>query len=42
MATFQSEGCDSHQFEGDLPSGNVYFAKISTEKGVQVLKLVVK
>lgn len=41
MATYTSEGGDVHHFEGNLPSGNVYYATISTENGSQTLKLVV-
>lgn len=30
------------RFEGELPTGNVYYATVSTESGSQTLKLVVK
>lgn len=42
MAAYASGGQDIHRFEGDLPSGNVYYATISTENGSQTMKLVVK
>lgn len=42
MESYTSDGHRSHKFEGDLPSGNVYYATISTENGSQTLKLVVK
>lgn len=42
IATYASEGQDGHHFEGNLPSGNIYYATISTENGSQTLKLVVK
>lgn len=42
VATYTSEGRGWHRFEGDLPSGNVYYATVSTENGSQTMKLVVK
>lgn len=42
MATYTSEGGGGHHFEGDLPSGNVYYATVNTESGSQTMKLVVK
>lgn len=42
MTSFESEGQSRHHFEGDLPSGNVYYAIIRTDNGNQTMKLVVK
>lgn len=42
MATSTSEGRGEHHFEGDLPSGNVYYATVNTENGSQTLRLMVK
>ena len=35
-------GSGSHRFEGDLPTGKVYYATVTTENGSQTLKLIVK
>lgn len=42
MATFNSKDGNSHRFEGELPTGNVYFATITAGDVCQTLKLVVK
>lgn len=42
MAAFNSENGSSHRFEGELPTGNVYYATITTGSASQTLKLVVK
>ena len=42
VATFSGSGRESYTFEGDLPSGNIYYATISTDNGSQTIKLVVK
>lgn len=41
-ATFREEKQDLYRFEGDLPSGNVYYATVTTESGSQTMKLVVE
>lgn len=42
MASFSASGGERHLFEGDLPSGNAYYATVVTENGSQTLKLSVK
>lgn len=42
MATYNDSDRDQYFFEGSLPSGNVYYATITTESGSQTMKLVVK
>ena len=42
VATFAAEGRNRYHFEGDLPTGSVYYATVSTENGSQTMKLVVK
>lgn len=42
VATFAAEGQSQYHFEGDLPTGSVYYATVSTENGSQTMKLVVK
>ena len=37
-----SEECRQCRFEGELPTGNVYYATVATSGGTQTLKLVVK
>jgi len=41
-ATYNDSGRDTYRFKGTLPSGNVYYATVTTENGSQTLKLVVK
>lgn len=42
MAVYNDSDRDQYFFEGSLPSGNVYYATITTESGSQTMKLVVK
>lgn len=42
MATYNDSDRDQYFFEGSLPSGNSYYATITTESGSQTMKLVVK
>ncbi len=42
MATYNDSDRDRYCFEGSMPSGNVYYATITTESGSQTMKLVVK
>ncbi len=42
MGTFNSSDTERHRFEGDLPTGNIYYATVTTESGIQTVKLVVK
>lgn len=42
MAVYNDSDRDQYCFEGSLPSGNVYYATITTESGSQTMKLVVK
>ena len=42
VASFSESGGDSHRFEGSLPSGNAYYATVTTDDGTRTLKLVVK
>ena len=42
VATHRGAGHRRHRFEGELPSGNVYYAVVSTENGSQTMKLVVR
>ena len=42
MATYNDSDRDQYYFEGSLPSGNTYYATITTESGSQTMKLVVK
>ena len=42
MATYNDSDRDKYCFEGSLPSGNVYYATITTENGSQTMKLIVK
>lgn len=42
MAVFSGDGRGRHRFEGDLPTGEVYYATIVTESGSQTIKLSVK
>ncbi|MBR3783700.1 MAG: T9SS type A sorting domain-containing protein [Bacteroidales bacterium] len=42
MATYNDSDRDKYCFEGSLPSGNSYYATITTESGSQTMKLVVK
>lgn len=42
MATYNDSDRDWYCFEGSMPSGNVYYATITTESGSQTMKLVVK
>ncbi len=42
MATYEDSDRAAYRFEGELPSGNVYYATVTTETGSQTLKLVVK
>lgn len=42
MATYGDRDRDRYCFEGSLPSGNIYYASISTENSSQTMKLVVK
>lgn len=41
-ATYNDSGRDTYRFKGTLPSGNAYYATVTTENGSQTLKLVVK
>lgn len=42
VAAYSGGGRDRYTFEGELPSGNVYYAVIETDNGSQTIKLVVK
>ena len=42
MATYNDSDRDRYCFEGSMPSGNVYYATITTESGSQTMKLIVK
>ena len=42
MATYNDSDREKYCFEGSLPSGNSYYATITTESGSQTMKLVVK
>lgn len=42
VATYSGNGRDRYCFQGTLPSGNVYYATITTENGSQTMKLIVK
>lgn len=42
VATFSDEEKTRYVFRGSLPSGNIYFATVTTENGSQTMKLVVK
>lgn len=42
MATYNDSDRDRYCFEGSLPSGNSYYATITTENGSQTMKLIVK
>ena len=42
MSTYNDSDRDKYCFEGSLPSGNSYYATITTESGSQTMKLVVK
>ncbi len=42
MATYSDSDRDHYHFEGSLPSGNSYYATVTTESGSQTMKLVVK
>lgn len=42
MSTYNDSDRDKYRFEGSLPSGNSYYATITTESGSQTMKLVVK
>ena len=42
MTVYNDSDRDQYCFEGSLPSGNVYYATITTEKGSQTMKLIVK
>lgn len=42
MTVYNDSDRDRYCFEGSLPSGNVYYATITTESGSQTMKLVVK
>lgn len=42
VATYSDSEKDHYIFNGNLPSGNSYFATVTTESGSQTMKLVVK
>ena len=42
MATYNDSDRVQYCFEGSMPSGNSYYANITTENGSQTMKLVVK
>lgn len=42
MASFSADGSERHVFEGNLPTGEVYYATIVTDNGSQTVKLAVK
>ena len=42
IATYNDSDRDHYHIEGSLPSGNVYYATVTTESGSQTMKLVVK
>ena len=42
MASFQGENSEQYRFEGELPTGSVYYATVATESGSQTMKLIVK
>lgn len=42
MASFQADSREHYRFEGELPTGSVYYATVATESGSQTVKLVVK
>lgn len=42
MSTYNDSDRDKYCFEGSLPSGNSYYATITTESGSQTMKLIVK
>lgn len=42
MSTYNDSDRDKYCFEGSLPSGNSYYATITTESGSHTMKLVVK
>ena len=39
---FSDSGRAQYRFEGDLPTGNVYYVAITTPDGVQTTKLTVR
>jgi len=42
VASYSDSGRDAYRFEGTLPSGNVYYATVTTENGSRTMKLIVK
>lgn len=42
MATYSDSGKEKYLFEGALPSGNAYYATVTTDEGDQTIKIVVK
>jgi hypothetical protein len=42
VATFSDHDKDNYVFCGELPSGNAYYATVTTEQGSQTMKVVVK
>ena len=42
MASFQADSRELYRFEGELPTGSVYYATVATESGSQTMKLIVK
>ena len=42
METYSDSNRDKYVFEGSLPSGNVYYATVTTDNGSQTIKIVVK
>ena len=42
VATYSGSGRDRYRFTGTLPSGNSYYATVTTENGSQTMRLVVK
>lgn len=42
VATYMDKGREHYIFNGDLPSGNSYYATVTTESWSQTMKLVVK
>ena len=42
MTVYNDSDREKYCFEGSLPSGNSYYATITTENGSQTMKLIVK
>ena len=42
VASYSSDDCGRCRFDGELPTGSVYYATVETEAGNQTMKIVVK